>query len=437
MKSNMSLYKNMLFIENVGKMKLVFISLLVLFWCLLDHGVFGESVSAMEGDPVTLHTGVTTNQQEKIRWHFYDTRIAQISGDLSKICTDVQCNEGTERFRDRLKLDHQTGSLIIMNTRTTDSGLYHLKVLSSSRSEMIFNVTIYSFFAVGEDGVLVFLMEGDSVTFQTRVKANQQDRIRWYFNSTRIAEITGDQCKICTDVQCNEGTERFRDRLKVDHQTGTLTIMNTRTTDAGLYHLKITSINNERDKTFIFAIRGVSAAERNETKSVKEGESVTLHPGKIKNPNDCKMWYFKDIFIFHITGDQSKICTDAQCKERFRDRLKLDHQTGSLNITNTRNTDSGDYKLLIISSRFSIFRSFSVTITGVPAPGLSSTAAGGICTTVVLVLLVAAVFGIYHWHRSRKTETRAELSHQLEALSHNGNTPNDVANGASTVHSKP
>lgn len=40
---------------------------------------------------------------------------------------------------------------------------------------------------------------------------------------------------------------------------------------------------------------------------------------------------------------------------------------------------------------------------GVPAPGLSSTAAGGICTTVVLVLLVAAVFGIYHWHRSRKT----------------------------------
>uniref|UniRef100_A0A8C1T3Z4 Immunoglobulin domain-containing protein n=1 Tax=Cyprinus carpio TaxID=7962 RepID=A0A8C1T3Z4_CYPCA len=437
MKSNMSLYKNMLFIENVGKMKLVFISLLVLFWCLLDHGVFGESVSAMEGDPVTLHTGVTTNQQEDIKWHFYDTRIAEITGDLSKICTDVQCNEGTERFRDRLKLDHQTGSLIIMNTRTTDSGLYHLKVLSSSRSEMIFNVTIYSFFAVGEDGVLVFLMEGDSVTFQTRVKANQQDRIRWYFNSTRIAEITGDQCKICTDVQCNEGTERFRDRLKVDHQTGTLTIMNTRTTDAGLYHLKITSINNERDKTFIFAIRGVSAAERNETKSVKEGESVTLHPGKIKNPNDCKMWYFKDIFIFHITGDQSKICTDVQCKERFRDRLQLDHQTGSLNITNTRNTDSGDYKLLIISSRFSIFRSFSVTITGVPAPGLSSTAAGGICTTVVLVLLVAAVFGIYHWHTSRKTETRAELSHQLEALSHNGNAPNDVANGASTVHSPP
>ncbi|XP_059424827.1 uncharacterized protein LOC132159331 [Carassius carassius] len=314
----------------------------------------------MEGDSVTLHTDVTTNQQEKIRWYFNGVQIAQITGDLSFICTDVQCNEGTERFRDKLKLDHQTGSLTITNTRTTDSGLYQLKVIhSSGRSEKIFNVTIYGFFTDGEDGVLVYLMEGDSVTFQTRVKANQQDRIRWYFNSSRIAEISGDQSKIYTDDQV---TERFRDRLNLDHQTGSLTIMNTRTTDSGLYHLK-TSINNERDKTFIFAIRGVSAAEQNETNSVMEGESITLHPGKIKNPNDRKMWYFKDILIVQITGDQSEICTDDQCDERFRDRLKLDHQTGSLTIMNITNTESGDYKLQIISSRFSISRRFIVSIT--------------------------------------------------------------------------
>ncbi len=104
------------------------------------------SVSVMEGDSVIFHTGVETNQQEDIKWYFRSTRIAQIKGDLSFICTDVQCNEGTERFRDRLKLDHQTGSLTITNTRTTDSGDYKLLIHSSRFSitrVKTFNVTVF------------------------------------------------------------------------------------------------------------------------------------------------------------------------------------------------------------------------------------------------------------------------------------------------------
>uniref|UniRef100_A0A671R162 Immunoglobulin domain-containing protein n=1 Tax=Sinocyclocheilus anshuiensis TaxID=1608454 RepID=A0A671R162_9TELE len=126
----------------------------VVYFCLVHNELFISfsgffcvdivEVSVMEGDPVTLNTDVETNQQEDIKWYFNDIRIAEISGDLSDICTDVQCNEGTERFRDRLKLDHQTGSLTIMNTRTTDSGHYELKIISSfSISEKTFNVTVY------------------------------------------------------------------------------------------------------------------------------------------------------------------------------------------------------------------------------------------------------------------------------------------------------
>ncbi len=110
-------------------------------------GVVADSVLVfvMEGDSVTLHTDVKANQQEKIKWFFSDTRIAQISGDLGKTCTDVQCNEGTERFRDRLKLDHQTGSLTITNITNTDSGFYKLQIISSSSiSEKIFRVTAQS-----------------------------------------------------------------------------------------------------------------------------------------------------------------------------------------------------------------------------------------------------------------------------------------------------
>ncbi len=91
-----------------------------------------------EGDSVTLHTGVETNQEDRIRWYFNNTRIARITGNLSKICTDVQCNEGTERFRGRLQLDRQTGSLTIMNITITDSGLY--KVHMSNIKNL--NVTV-------------------------------------------------------------------------------------------------------------------------------------------------------------------------------------------------------------------------------------------------------------------------------------------------------
>uniref|UniRef100_A0A8C1TDX8 Immunoglobulin domain-containing protein n=1 Tax=Cyprinus carpio TaxID=7962 RepID=A0A8C1TDX8_CYPCA len=207
-------------------------------------------------------------------------------------------------------------------------------------------------------------MEGDSVTLYTDVKTNQHEKIKWFFNDTRIAQITGDLSKICTDVQCNEGTERFRDRLKLDHQTGSLTIMNITNTDSGLYKLQIISSSSISEKIFSVAVHDVPAAERDEMqrKTLKEGESFTFDPGDIKNTDDVMVWYFNDSVITEITGDQSKICSDDECKERFRDRLKLDHQTGSLTITNTRTTDSGEYKLQISSRRFIIHRHHSISI---------------------------------------------------------------------------
>ncbi len=115
----------------------------------------------------------------------------------------------------------------------------------------------------------------------------------------------------------------------------------------------------------LVCVSGVSAADRYEMnrKSVEEEESVTLDLGVI-NPDFVIKLYFNDIVITEFTGDQRTICTDDQCDERFRNRLELDHQTGSLTIMNTRTTDSGDYKLQIHSSRFSIIRSFSVTVIG-------------------------------------------------------------------------
>ncbi|XP_026105510.1 uncharacterized protein LOC113077305 [Carassius auratus] len=327
-------------------------------------GVDTREVSMLEGDSVTLHTDVKANQQNRItfRWYFTGSQIAEITGDHTDICTDVQCEDAYGKFRGRLAMDHQTGSLTITNTKTTDSGLYKLQINSSKFSIIkTYSVSISGVFGYGAI-LQVFVKEGDSVTLHTDVEAIQQKDIKWYFNDIRVAEINEDLSFICTDVQCEDVNERFRDRLKLDNQTGSLTITNITNTDFGFYKVQINISSRISENIYFVAVYGVPAVKSDEM-SVEEGESVTLDPGETKSPNDVMTWYFNDILIAEITGDQSKICTDDQCDERFRDRLKLNHQTGSLTITNTRTTDSGLYELKIISSSGgTIVKRFSIIV---------------------------------------------------------------------------
>uniref|UniRef100_A0A8C1DIS5 Zgc:171490 n=1 Tax=Cyprinus carpio carpio TaxID=630221 RepID=A0A8C1DIS5_CYPCA len=268
-------------------------------------------------------------------------------------------------------------------------------------------------FTVITDRVTVSVMEGDSVTLYTNVTTTQQDEILWYFNDTRIAVITGDLSRICTDVQCNEDTERFRDRLSLENQTGSLTIKNIQTADTGVYQLKIFSRSSISEKTFSVTVLDVP--DKVKTISVKEGESVTFDPGVIKTANYVMRWYFNDL-----------ICTDDECKERFRDRLKLNNQTGSLTITDIRTTDSGDYKVLIISHILQ--NSVSITslktfIFTVIDSGLSSAAVAGICVGVAVVLLfvAAAAAGVIYYHKrlqAGQNNPTAQASDQLRYYAH-------------------
>ncbi|KAF4097206.1 hypothetical protein G5714_021214 [Onychostoma macrolepis] len=154
----------------------------------------------------------------------------------------------------------------------------------------------------------------------------------------------------------------------------------------------------------LVCISDVPGAEMNktQTKSVKEGESVTLDSGVMKNPKDLMTWYFNDTLIAKINGDPSRICTDDQCENadvRFRNRLKLNHQTGSLTIMNPRTTDSGLYHLEIITNSSSIRRRHIINIVSQKGFSVPITdhvvyffAIAGICVGVLLV-----VAG--EWHR--------------------------------------
>ncbi|ROL49298.1 hypothetical protein DPX16_4349 [Anabarilius grahami] len=148
-----------------------------------------------------------------------------------------------------------TGSLTIMNTKTTDSGEYYL-LISTIRFRIIksFIVKVNGFVGPNAHSERVSVKEGDPVTLNTYVETNQQEEIRWYFYYIRIAQITRDLSFICTDVQCKYSDERFRERLKLDHQTGSLTIINITNTDSGDYHLEIFSSSSSSLKTFSVSV---------------------------------------------------------------------------------------------------------------------------------------------------------------------------------------
>ncbi|XP_050950278.1 CD48 antigen-like [Labeo rohita] len=114
----------------------------ILVFLLLD-GVFGVDVkSVMEGDSVTLQTDLTEiKRDDLITWTFgtENTRIAQINGLINMVY------DGPNGiFRDRLKLDHQTGSLTITNITTEHSGLYSVFQFTDGKEPKKFSIIVFA-----------------------------------------------------------------------------------------------------------------------------------------------------------------------------------------------------------------------------------------------------------------------------------------------------
>ncbi len=108
---------------------------------------FTNEISVLEGDSVTLNSGLTEmTDDDLILWRFgaENTSIAEINvmGDNMTVYDDVL--DG--RFRDRLKLDNQTGSLTITNTTTEHAGDYVLLINNVSKC---FPLTVYGELNIG------------------------------------------------------------------------------------------------------------------------------------------------------------------------------------------------------------------------------------------------------------------------------------------------
>lgn len=94
-------------------------------------------------------------------------------------------------------------------------------------------LTLSAFVAEGVVGsYLVSVMEGESVTLKSNVTKQGNDKMLWYFNDTLIALINGDPNKSC--LYDGEGGI-FRGILKVEFETGSLTITDIRPEHTGRF----------------------------------------------------------------------------------------------------------------------------------------------------------------------------------------------------------
>uniref|UniRef100_A0A8C2KG87 Immunoglobulin domain-containing protein n=1 Tax=Cyprinus carpio TaxID=7962 RepID=A0A8C2KG87_CYPCA len=162
-----------------------------------------ESLSVMEGDSVTLHTGVKSSHLDDAKWR-------------------------------NIHLKDQTPDLVISNIQSDQTGVYKVEINTISK---VLHRKYY--IAVGVGVKTVSVMERDPVNLDTGVLEIQgYDLILWKTEGNIVAEV-------------NKGTNlfgpkeledlRFSGRLHLHRETGDLTISDSKTTDSGYYHLHMSN----------------------------------------------------------------------------------------------------------------------------------------------------------------------------------------------------
>uniref|UniRef100_A0A8C2EG85 Immunoglobulin domain-containing protein n=1 Tax=Cyprinus carpio TaxID=7962 RepID=A0A8C2EG85_CYPCA len=335
---------------------------------LLVNGVFDVdadevSVTVMVGDSVTLHV-TEIPRGSNIIWKFGDEIIAR----MNEADGNPSTYDGPGAiFKDRLKLDKQTGSLTITNIRTEHNGRYSVDIRSTNAELKTFQVTVHD---VVES---VSVTEGDSVTLHTGVKVQGSDQIVWKFED-QVIPITN----------LNSLNDAKWRNIHLKDQTPDLVISNIQSDQTGVYKVEINTISKVVHRKYCIAV-----GDEMKIVSVKEGESVTLRTGAVDiQAFDLILWEYEDHPMAKIDRTLHQLPKNS-VSSRFAGRLSQNENNGYLTISDSRSTDSGDYHLNMNNSAFTLQRTIRVTVKASPQSGAPS----GICGAGVgLVVWVVTAF---------------------------------------------
>ncbi|XP_076026830.1 CD48 antigen-like [Genypterus blacodes] len=160
----------------------VCISAVLLYCSVWTHEA---KLKAREGRDVTLDTRENGHQRDDhVVWsfgpHSPNMRLASRSSKGLKM-------DFIERFRDRLQLDSQTGSLTITDLNISDSGVYQFQTIGNKIISQSFHLAVYS--SVPPPSIKVNRSNGSQLTAECSVKNSQEATLSWFRGSDRLEQI--------------------------------------------------------------------------------------------------------------------------------------------------------------------------------------------------------------------------------------------------------
>ncbi|ROL46198.1 SLAM family member 5 [Anabarilius grahami] len=202
-------------------------------------------------------------------------------------------------------------------------------------------------------------MEGDSVDLNTNLtEIDDDDLILWRFGTdiTLIAEINVPDNSMTVYDDVLDG--RFRDRLKVDHQTGSLTITNTTTEHDGYYELKINSVRKSFSLTVYSVLRVPVISSNSSQCSSSSSSSCSLVCSAVNVSHVTLSWYKGNSLLSSISASDLSISLSLPLEVEYQDKNTyscvlnnpISNLTQHLDITQLCHTCAGSVSLIVLIS---------------------------------------------------------------------------------------
>ncbi|KAI5620141.1 hypothetical protein C0J50_20307, partial [Silurus asotus] len=258
------------------------------------------TLQEVEGTTITLHTGITGIQSDaRIDW-FYGPEKGKKKILISQMFKGETVTEISERFKESLQLDRTSGALTIRNISRNHSGVYLLQVITEDLSSRTFRVSVYA----GDGMVTLQEVEGTTITLHTGITGIQSDaQILWSYGPEE-AEKKILNSQMFKGETVTEISERFKERLQLDRNSGALTIRNISRNHSGVYLLQVITedLSSRTFRVSVYAPVSTPVINRNRKRSLLSTESCFLLCS-VENGEDVNLSWYRENERISITNN--------------------------------------------------------------------------------------------------------------------------------------